>query len=446
GIKTQREFNAFNQLTSFSKEGVLTQYDYDPLGRRIAKHTEQGQIDFIWDGNQLLGECLNGQYTWYINRPNEFHPVALIKQGEVYYYHLDQLNTPRFVTNQAAEVVWENTANAYGYEDGTQQTRAIESTSFYQPIRFQGQCFDQESGFHYNRYRYYCPKQQRFIHQDPIGIVGGINHYQYAPNPVNWVDPMGLLCKEGQAKVAAALEANSVIPAELKEKIIALTKLNDSGYTADEMVRHIDSGKAIEILNQNNDLDLTKESVRKALYEKHGVVVGPYKKLQGITKKGYQREHFIPHSCFMERSKYANEKRSNVPIGKDFGNYNEADAITYFVFDDQSKGTEHRYLTDVEKDYAKSLDQKGEYATVNEWLDHMESETAKSLSMETIERAPGVYEARIPEEEAALVAKAIRIDAENYLDEAGVDKDAKMSNLVGGGDVPDIEDTVIEEF
>ncbi|MBH0056622.1 hypothetical protein I6F65_06585 [Pseudoalteromonas sp. SWXJZ94C] len=55
--------------------------------------------------------------------------------------------------------------------------------------------------------------------------------------------------------------------------------------------------------------------------------------------------------------------------------------------------------------------------------------------METIERAPSVYEARIPKEEAALVAKAIRIETENYFDVAGVDKDAKMSNLVGGGDV-----------
>ena len=26
--------------------------------------------------------------------------------------------------------------------------------------------------------------------------MGGINHYQYAPNPVNWVDPFGLSCKE----------------------------------------------------------------------------------------------------------------------------------------------------------------------------------------------------------------------------------------------------------
>ncbi|TMP43282.1 hypothetical protein, partial [Pseudoalteromonas sp. S1650] len=29
----------------------------------------------------------------------------------------------------------------------------------------------------------------------------GINHYQYAPNLVNWVDPFGLSCKEGAATV-----------------------------------------------------------------------------------------------------------------------------------------------------------------------------------------------------------------------------------------------------
>jgi RHS repeat-associated protein len=114
----------------------------------------------------------------------------LIKQGEVYYYHLDQLNTPRFVTNNKAEVVWENQADAYGFEDLEVST----TNSFTQPIRFQGQYLDEESGLHYNRYRYYSPKQQRFINQDPIGLVGGINHYQYAPNPVNWVDPFGL-CK-----------------------------------------------------------------------------------------------------------------------------------------------------------------------------------------------------------------------------------------------------------
>jgi len=86
----------------------------------------------------------------------------------------------------------------YGYEEPETHAGFNKENSFTQPIRFQGQYFDEESGLHYNRYRYYSPKQQRFINQDPIGLVGGINHYQYAPNPVNWVDPFGLSCKEGK--------------------------------------------------------------------------------------------------------------------------------------------------------------------------------------------------------------------------------------------------------
>ncbi|WP_462167278.1 hypothetical protein [Pseudoalteromonas sp. GB43] len=31
-------------------------FDYDPLGRRIAKQTEHGKIDYIWDNDQLIGE------------------------------------------------------------------------------------------------------------------------------------------------------------------------------------------------------------------------------------------------------------------------------------------------------------------------------------------------------------------------------------------------------
>ena len=124
----------------------------------------------------------------------------------MYYYHLDQLNTPRFVTNSKAEVVWENQADVYGYEELEADADFNKESSFTQPIRFQGQYLDEESGLHYNRYRYYSPKQQRFINQDPIGLVGGINHYQYAPNPVNWVDPMGLLCKEGEERLKRMLD------------------------------------------------------------------------------------------------------------------------------------------------------------------------------------------------------------------------------------------------
>ncbi|WP_312283082.1 RHS repeat-associated core domain-containing protein, partial [Pseudescherichia sp.] len=33
----------------------------------------------------------------------------------------------------------------------------------------------------------------RFTVQDPIGLLGGLNLYQYAPNPLGWIDPWGLL-------------------------------------------------------------------------------------------------------------------------------------------------------------------------------------------------------------------------------------------------------------
>jgi hypothetical protein len=35
----------------------------------------------------------------------------------------------------------------------------------------------------------------RFTQPDPIGLLGGFNLYQYAPNGLTWVDPWGLICK-----------------------------------------------------------------------------------------------------------------------------------------------------------------------------------------------------------------------------------------------------------
>ena len=71
--------------------------------------------------------------------------------------------------------------------------------------------------------------------------MGGINHYQYAPNPVNWVDPMGLLCKEGQAKVKTALDAKSEVSGDFRSQIENICKQEQLGCTADEMVAQINA-------------------------------------------------------------------------------------------------------------------------------------------------------------------------------------------------------------
>ena len=31
-----------------------------------------------------------------------------------------------------------------------------------------------------------------FTTRDPIGLMGGMNVFQYAPNPIGWIDPFGL--------------------------------------------------------------------------------------------------------------------------------------------------------------------------------------------------------------------------------------------------------------
>jgi len=67
----------------------------------------------------------------------------------------------------------------------------------------QGQYLDEETGLHYNRHRYYDPDTGTFISADPLGLDAGHHDYQYAPNPFQWVDPLGLVT----AALMAAMEA-----------------------------------------------------------------------------------------------------------------------------------------------------------------------------------------------------------------------------------------------
>ncbi|EMA1870376.1 RHS domain-containing protein, partial [Cronobacter turicensis] len=112
--------------------------------------------------------------------------------AEVYWYHNDVSGMPRELTGAGGDIAWRAEYRAWG---NTLRVEHIETRSgepVYQPLRYQGQYFDAETGLHYNRFRYYDPDAGRFISQDPIGLAGGINLYQYAPNPLVWVDPLGL--------------------------------------------------------------------------------------------------------------------------------------------------------------------------------------------------------------------------------------------------------------
>ncbi|MEQ8290387.1 MAG: RHS repeat-associated core domain-containing protein [Gammaproteobacteria bacterium] len=56
-----------------------------------------------------------------------------------------------------------------------------------------GQYYDQETGLHYNYFRYYDSSIGRYITSDPIGLEAGTNTYIYAlNNPLYWIDKYGL--------------------------------------------------------------------------------------------------------------------------------------------------------------------------------------------------------------------------------------------------------------
>ena len=80
---------------------------------------------------------------------------------EITFYQCDHLGTPQELTDHEGEVAWSAQYKAWG-----QAKEAISEAAFKtgvrNPVRFQGQHLDEETGLHYNRYRYYDPLLGRY--------------------------------------------------------------------------------------------------------------------------------------------------------------------------------------------------------------------------------------------------------------------------------------------
>jgi RHS repeat-associated protein len=175
-------------------DGRCSSYRYDAFGRRISKTVDGKTTEFFWQGDNLVAESSREHYRSYLYESGSFRPLAMLdgkgpKKACPFYYQLDHLGTPQELTDFGGEIVWSAKYNAYG-----KVTRLAfgGGEQLDQPLRFQGQYLDAESGLHYNRHRYYNPDIGRYLTPDPIKLAGGLNQYQYTPNPTGWVDPLGL--------------------------------------------------------------------------------------------------------------------------------------------------------------------------------------------------------------------------------------------------------------
>lgn len=205
-------YDAENRLVSARGTGpegrFEARYHYDALGRRTRKivTTTHGTTEtrFLWQGYRLLQEQQeSGLCNTYIYDPNEaWSPLARVdhlrdqNSGEIYWFNTDLNGAPLEVTDERGAVRWSGQYGSFGEVRHQSEgfSRVANRTAMaHQPLRYAGQYADGETGLHYNLFRYYDPQVGRFIVQDPIGLNGGFNLYSYVPNPLTWIDPLGLM-------------------------------------------------------------------------------------------------------------------------------------------------------------------------------------------------------------------------------------------------------------
>ncbi|QIZ60934.1 RHS repeat protein [Acinetobacter indicus] len=234
GKTLKLKWDNLNRLVQSEQDGETTEYGYDVFGRRLFKRNQHHLTLFGWDGDLMIWESRQGtnsiqDYTkHYIYEPNSFVPLvhtgysgfiqlletpdyqqfksipyAIQKDPlwrtdvrknrteleQIAFYHCDQVGTPQTLSNDSGECIWKISAQTWGK---SLEIIASQDMLTQTAIRFQGQYYDEETGLHYNRYRYYEPHSARYLSKDPIGLEGGLNNLAYVNDPNQWVDPLGL--------------------------------------------------------------------------------------------------------------------------------------------------------------------------------------------------------------------------------------------------------------
>ena len=168
-------------------------------------------------------------------------------------FHLDALGSPVVLTNDVAVV-----AASYMYDPFGKTTIAGFSTN---PFQFTGREND-GTGLFYYRARYYHPRLQRFLSEDPIAFGGGLNFYAYANNsPNNFVDPLGLFgaIKNPSIEIALGADGTSLMlkfdvdappGTEVTIDVGSKTVFEENGNFTNEPFNQLSSGNQTGIANE----------------------------------------------------------------------------------------------------------------------------------------------------------------------------------------------------
>jgi RHS repeat-associated protein len=186
GVTTTYTWNARNQLTGISKTGFTASFTYDSFGRRTGRTVNGAVINYVYDGLNPVQEKNGATVT-----ANLLTGLGI----DEFFTRTDGVGVRSLLPDALGSTV------ALGDGTGTLQTQYT-----YEPFGFVSQTGaastssykytgreDDGSWLLYYRARYYHPRLQRFISEDPMEFSGNdINLYGYVGNsPVRFFDPLG---------------------------------------------------------------------------------------------------------------------------------------------------------------------------------------------------------------------------------------------------------------
>ncbi|EGJ4701932.1 hypothetical protein IM253_004726 [Escherichia coli] len=218
--ETERfRWDSLDQLTGYcSAQGEQWEYRYDASGRRTEKRCDRKKIRFtyLWDGDSIAEIREYRDDKLYSVRHLVFNGFELISQqfSRVRQPHpsvapqwvtrtnhavSDPTGRPLMLFNSEGKTVWRpgqtslwGLALSLPADTDYPDPRGELDPEAAPGLLYAGQWRDAESGLCYNRFRYYEPETGMYLVSDPLGLQGGEQTYRYVPNPLGYVDPLGL--------------------------------------------------------------------------------------------------------------------------------------------------------------------------------------------------------------------------------------------------------------
>jgi RHS repeat-associated protein len=180
-------WDARDRLTTINGLGIEASFGYDAFGRRIRKTINGVTTEFVHDGANVVHELSGGTIVANVltGLGIDKRLVRVASDGSRSVL-VDVLGSTVALVDETGVV-----QTTYAYEPfGNTTATGVPSTN---PFQFTGREND-ATGLYFHRARYYDPRRQRFVSEDPIGFAGNnVNLYAYAFNrPTRWRDPLGL--------------------------------------------------------------------------------------------------------------------------------------------------------------------------------------------------------------------------------------------------------------